>query len=107
MTLDLETRFHGRMLEIYRRAAAECDYHASYFLQMVQEHGGFETAQRLLYSQKISDGFTRLWEAGRLDLSVEAVVLQQPWCDLFTEEELGIARRRLRQMGYRTGSEPY
>jgi hypothetical protein len=71
----------------------------TYFLQMVVEHGGFETARRLLHARKVSDGFTTLWENGRLDLSVEAVVLQEPWSDLFTDEELTIAEKRLRDLG--------
>ena len=98
---DLETRFHHKMREIYDRAVKECNYRPSYFLQMVTEHGGFETARRLLLARKVSDGFTTLWEKGRLDLSVEAVVLQEPWSELFTEEELAMAEGRLKQMGYK------
>ncbi len=39
-------------------------------------------------------------EYGRLDLTVEAVVLQKPWRDLFTAEELATARKRLQDLGY-------
>lgn len=78
----------------------ECNYRPTYFLQMVVEHGGVETARRLLHARKVSDGFTTLWENGRLDLSVEAVVLQEPWSDLFTDGELAIAEKRLRDLGY-------
>ncbi len=97
---DLKTQFHRRMLEIYERAAKECDYRATYFLRMVQDNGGFETACKLLLAPKLSDGFTALWEKGRLDLSVEAVALQAPWRDLFTSEELAIAEKRLRDLEY-------
>jgi hypothetical protein len=38
---------------------------------MLLEHGGVETARRLLRKDGISDGFTTLWERKRLDLSVE------------------------------------
>ncbi len=100
MGSDLETQFHQRMLEIYERAMKECSYRPTYFLRMVQDHGGFETARKLLNASRVSEGFTTLWEKGRLDLSVEAVVLQAPWRDLFTSEELAIAEKRLRDLEY-------
>ena len=88
------------MVEIYERATKECSYRPTYFLRMVQDRGGFETARKLLNASRVSEGFTTLWEKGRLDLSVEAVVLQAPWRDLFTSEELAIAEKRLRDLEY-------
>jgi hypothetical protein len=40
-------------------------------------------------------------ERRRLDLTVEAHVLQEPHRALFTEDELERARRRLEEYGYR------
>ena len=70
------------------------------FIQMVSEVGGPGTARRLLASSKPSEGFTRLWESGRLDLSVEYQVLQPQFRGLFSEEELDVARKRLRDYGF-------
>ncbi len=73
-------------------------YRATYFLRMVNEHGGREAANRLLATNKPSEGFTELFLRGgreTLRLSVEYLVLQKPWRDLFTEEQLAVARRRL------------
>lgn len=72
-------------------------YHANVFLRMVNEHGGKETANRLLATNKPSDGFTELFLRGRenLRLSVEYLVLQKAWRDLFTTEQLSVARKRL------------
>jgi hypothetical protein len=66
---------------------------------MLLEYGGVETARRLLRKDDISDGFTTLWELKRLDLSVEAYVLRSEYTPLFTEEERGIARARLKEYG--------
>ena len=92
-------RFHQRMLEIYDEAA-KFGYYPTRFRQMVEEKGGLETAEYLLGLNTVSDGFTRLWEEGRLDLSVEALVLQDEWQVLFTPEELDIARQRLKEACY-------
>ena len=90
----LEKALDGEMRQIYHRAKEEIGYNAVRFLQMLQEHGGVETARRLL--PEMSDGFVTLWEHGRLDLTVEYLVLQPKWHDLFTDDERKMARQRLR-----------
>jgi hypothetical protein len=57
-------------------------------------------ARRLSRKDDASNGFTRLSERKRLDLSVEAHVLQPEYAPLFTEEQRRIARARLREYGY-------
>lgn len=76
-------------------------YHPTAFRQMLAEHGGKGTADRLLAATNPSSGFTELFLRGRenLKLSVEYVVLQSPWCTLFTADQLAIARRRLLDVG--------
>src|SRR6266480_7924576 len=95
MPTEAERNFHEAMLGIYRRAKSEAGYTATRFLGMVVERGGLETARYLLHAEKVSDGYTALWERGRLDLTVEAIILQPEWRDLFSEIEREIARRRL------------
>ena len=91
----LEERFHQQMLNVYRRAKDECGYTANRFHQMVEEQGGLQTAKALLASKRIPDGFAQLYMLGRLDISMENLVLQEPWANLFTDTELAVARRRL------------
>lgn len=92
--------FHRAMLTIYQRAKQECKYTATYFLRMVGELGSLRAAKQLLNAPNLSDGFTRLWECGRLDLTVEALVLQPKWRELFSADECDKARIRLKQLGY-------
>jgi uncharacterized protein with NAD-binding domain and iron-sulfur cluster len=97
---DLEVRFHREMLCVYRRAKDECHYNATRFLHMVSEQGGLAAAKSLLHAEGYSEGLTALYELGRLDITMEAVVIQPPWSQLFTEDELATARRRLQNLGY-------
>jgi hypothetical protein len=86
------------MLGIYKAAKnLKPPYHAPRFLRMVQEHGGKETADRLLATGQPSEGFTQLFLRGKdnLRISVEYIVLQNPWRKLFTNEQLEVARNRL------------
>ena len=70
------------------------------FLQMLNERGGLATARALL-SGTPSDGFTKLWELGRLDLAVEALVIREQWHSMFSSTELAVARRRLTDAGFK------
>lgn len=97
----LVDEFDEEMLNIYRRALAEANYNASRFLQMLNEHGGIGTARILINSQKESEGYTALCLRGRLDLTVEAVVYDNPkWHSLFTPDELLRCEERLRKFQY-------
>lgn len=97
----LEIKFHEAMMTIYQRAKEEENFIASRFLQMVSNEGGLQTARTLINSANPSDGYSKLWELGRLDLSVEAVVVQSSkFHSLFTEHELEICKKRLSDFGY-------
>jgi hypothetical protein len=41
-----------------------------------------------------------LWKHKRLDLTVEATILREPWQQLFSMNEKEVARERLEQLGY-------
>jgi hypothetical protein len=97
---DLETEFAQRMKAVYDRGRTEASYNAAYFLSMLSQYGPQETAHRLLASPAISDGFAELWERGRLDLTVEALVIEPQFTQLFSENEIQTAKRRLDQFGY-------
>ena len=94
-------KFDQAMLGIYQRALLEADYKATRFLQMLQNHRGLETARILLHSLTVSEGYAALWERGRLDLTVEAVIHDDPtWHPLFTQDELAVCKKRLTEYGY-------
>jgi hypothetical protein len=77
----------------------------TFFLKLLAKHGGVETVRRLARGLATS-GFETLWEHGRLDPSVEALILQRQWRELFSDEEAKIARRRLKDFGYVPDSKP-
>ena len=94
---ELEQKFHHAMLGVYREVKLKVGYNATRFFHMVGEHGGLSAAQVLLATPEVSDGFTELYCRKQLKLSMEYLVLKQPWCQLFSEEELAVARKRLRE----------
>ncbi len=95
----IEDEFHRAMIAVYE-TAKDHDYFATYFKQMLDEHGGVQTAKRLLAKAEAQQGLTRLWELNLLDHSMEALVIQERFQPLFTDEEITEARRRLEELGY-------
>lgn len=107
----LELRFHDAMLDVFRLAGEATrrrrsdgtvarGYWASYFLRGVRNHGGPGYAHQLLRKDGTTDGFQRLREEGRLDLTMEALVLKPEYAELFTAEERRVAAHRLAEAGY-------
>lgn len=60
-----------------------------------------ENARRSLSGSHVSDGFGRLEKLGRLDLSLEALVVDRRFTALFTDEEANHALDNLLAGGYR------
>ena len=90
----LEGEFSAALRDIY----AQCDalgYRPTGMLQMMERLGGINTGRRLL-NLPPSEGFGRLALMGRLDLTVETLILEPRWSDVFTDDERRTARRRLR-----------
>jgi hypothetical protein len=85
--------------ETYLRADVEeltGVYNPTYFRRMLNDLGGVGTAKLLLGHYRSSAyGFERLWELGQLQRSLEFAVLLPWFAELFTDDELEEARRRL------------
>jgi hypothetical protein len=105
-TAETRASFERAMRDVYVRAKKEANYTATYFLTMLSDHGGLGTAHRLLAPSEVSSGFTALYERGRLDLTVEALVVKPEFASLFSEGEIEIARQRLDQLGYHSAPAP-
>ena len=99
MSENLEAEFDEEMRDTYRRAS-EHGYRPTYFLQMIEAHGGVGAAKRLFATRDHQSGLTKLWELGLLSISAEAFVLQERWQSLFTDDERRTARERLSSYGY-------
>ncbi len=96
---QLEAEFHDAMLTTYEEGVKR-GYYPTYFLQMLHQYGGVETARRLLAKQEIQSGLIKLYELDLLDSSMEAYVIKERFQSLFTGDERAEAKRRLEELGY-------
>lgn len=58
-------------------------------------------AKRILSGTRLSDGFNELKARGQLKLSLEALVIDRRFTQLFTDEEANEALARLLEAGYK------
>lgn len=67
---------------------------------MIGEYGGLATAKKLLGENKVHDGLVALYMCNCLSLTVEVLVTKEKYRNLFSEEELRVARKRLQNLNY-------
>jgi hypothetical protein len=96
----LENKFDKELRRMAQRVISETGYRPERFIQMRNQYGGLKTAKILLQEKTLSEGFVKLWELRRLDLTMEAIIIKKPWRELFTDKEIRIAKNRLNELGY-------
>ncbi|MCD2186606.1 GmrSD restriction endonuclease domain-containing protein [Actinomycetospora soli] len=96
----VEGEFGRAVQAVIDRCTKELRYNPRYFRVMISQHGALGATQRLLSAPAVSDGFVKLWEHQRLDLTAEALVLDPRFAALFTDSERKVARARLDDFGY-------
>ena len=92
--LALPEKFHDAMINLCTSAIQECNCQAI-SLSMIVSLGGVQTAKRLLAGPVMQSGLFSLSEHGRVDLSVESLVLEEEYRELFEPQELSEAKNRL------------
>lgn len=103
MRTDISYKFDNKVFAIYENGKRYLNYNATRFLQKIRSDGGVAAAKFWLKpkkSNKPTKGFLKLVDHGRLDISLEALVLKEPWNTLFTDQKLEIARKRLTHFGF-------
>jgi len=92
--------FTNFLREKANEAEESLGYRAKQFQKMLNAKGGEATVRQLLSKGKPTEGFNRLWELGRLDLSVEALVVESRWRPLIDDALIQRAENLLRGADY-------
>lgn len=99
--MGLEDDLTAALIDGYQRAGKEVGYWGRRFLQAVRRNGGLATAKRMMAPRNSGErtGLGALLDAGRPDLTVEAIILQPKYRGLFAKAELSTAAERLGEYG--------
>lgn len=98
--MDLSQAFTDELIENCEISKKELGYYPSRFVQMVSQKGGIETARAIVAKGGVSEGFEKLSAAQRLDLSMEASVIDPKYSVLFTDDEVNHCFAILCECGY-------
>ena len=100
--LPFEKELESELLELYERWKA-IGPAKNIFLRMVKQtrdkrlyKGPVGTVRYLLDKSTLADGFISLVQAGKLDWTVEALIIQPKWKPLFSQSELDKANARIK-----------
>lgn len=99
MNPEQEAKFEDILRGKAARAKSELRYPATKFLSLLEKQGAFATARKLI-ARSPTEGFTELLLKKRLDLSIEAVVIEPEWRGFFDEKLVSKAERLLSESGY-------
>ena len=70
-------------------------------MRPIDPENALKNAKRAMSGNRVSEGFDALAAKGRLDLSLESLVIDKRFTALFTDEEANAALERLLLAGYR------
>ncbi|MDE6260703.1 MAG: hypothetical protein K2M42_07585 [Oscillospiraceae bacterium] len=99
-TDSLKLELKKRYISTYQECK-KFGYTPTRFLNMVSSRDDIIMVTRqLIYKDGGTLGFETLRQNGRLDLSVERIILEEKFRDLFIKEDLVTAYNRLEEYGY-------
>lgn len=97
---NLEKKLQDEVLKNCAIAEKECGCRMVRLVQTIEKFGIVRTAQEIIRKRRTSDCFEKLLEAGRLDLTMEAVIVKEKYADLFTDDEMNDCYNLLCENGY-------
>ena len=92
---DLEARLTASLIRLCDLARDDVRYDPVRFRALVEERGGVEAVRAVLEEPALLGALAEIAEAGRSDLSVEARAVSLEFAELFSAEELAVARSRM------------
>ena len=95
-----ELEFQKVLLEKCKEAEEKCGARCKRLANNIEKYGAVKTAKEIIRKSNVSDGFDALEKAGRLDLSMEAVVVDNRFGELFTDDEVNYCFEVLCECGY-------
>ncbi len=96
---NMESTFTTALLEQLSKAQKVCGVEETRLRQQAEKLGGVKAVQQMLSRRQETRQFVPLKQMKRLDLSVEALVIQGKFASLFTDEEVNTCLEALLEGG--------
>lgn len=96
----LEKKFNDELIKKYEMAQKQCECRVTRFLQNVAKFGGVKTAKEIIRKNRTSDEFETLQKANLIHLTMESMVIESQYAELFTDDEVNYCYDILCECGY-------
>lgn len=96
----LEKQFTDALIKNCEEAQKACAYRGIRFMQTLQKFGGVKTAKEIIRKGRLSDEFEILEKAGLIKLTMEALVVDRRFAELFSDDEVNYCYEVLCEYGY-------
>lgn len=96
----LEKKLQEEFIKNCKIAEKECEYNPTRFIQTLEKFGAVRTMQEILRKGRTSDSFDKLQKAGRIELTMEATIVNKKYAELFTDDEVNSCYELLCEYGY-------
>ena len=97
---QLKKSFHQEMIALYKRMTKELKYKSPRLMDLINKYGGYEAAVKYITTENNVQDFAVLWENERLDLSVEALITNARYRELFMDDIVKYCDRKLEEYSY-------
>ena len=96
MSKDLKTQFHEAVRQLCDRVRTECERPSPGLERMIDRPGGaYVAAKRLLRDRRSKEQTLKwVWKNRRPDFTVEFVIIDGNWSNLFDPDEIAEALKR-------------
>lgn len=96
----LEKKFQEELIQKCEVAQKQHGCRMVRFLQTIEKFGAVKTAKEIMRKGRTSDEFEKLAEAGQVKLTMEAMIVDAKYGDLFTDDEVNSCYELLCEHGY-------
>ena len=97
---QLEQAFQAELIASIECAERECGVQQKRLQADVEKFGAVSAARELFRKHRMSEGFAGLAQAGRLELSLEALATAGKYGSLFTDDEVNACFTALCDSGF-------
>ena len=97
----LQNKFNEEVFQAIEESK-KIGYTPTRFIQMLHQanNNAVEVVQRLV-TKEATTGLEKLWEQGRLELSMEAIMIKPEYKELFSSEIITVCTKKLKKYGYK------
>ncbi len=88
---------YGDMLKVYREVDLQCGYKLDNMLQKINVKGALYAAKSLIRDEKEDNGLEILINSNKEELSLERLILDEKYKNIFDDEDRQICNERLRK----------